>query len=892
MSSVRIIIVNFRTPELVVDCLRSLAGEVAGELDCRVVVVDNASGDGSVEFIRKAIDDAGWNAWTDVLPEHENRGFAAGNNAALRPLLAAPQPPDFVLLLNPDTWMRPGALRNLVEYLERRPDVGIVGSRLEYPDGTPLRVAAFRFHTVASEFEQGFRLGLISRLLHRRVVAPPVQSGPHRADWLSGASFLVRRAVFASVGLLDERYFLYFEEVDFCWRARAAGWSCWYVPASRVVHLKGQSSGVTSTSGPPRRVPRYWFDSRKRYFRKNHGRLLRSLRRRRLDAGVWHVAPAPAFATPTGPRSARPTVGFHPREFPVRLDPPQSAAMSSDQDALLQPERNQDQPLSQVVDAATDPGLGKENGTLDPLIADRSRATPAAQNGDELSRPKANADTGMKKTVVHGIAWIVFCSGLMIVLRFCSNLFLTWYLLSPRILGVMALVNLLVVGLQMFSDLGIRQCVIQNPRGDDPNFLRTAWTLQIMRGLFLWFCSALIAWPLAVFYREPALMWLIPTVGATAALDGFNSTSVFTLSRRLLRGRLVIFEVVPYVVSMSMVVGWVWWLAQQRRPGSDDNAILETWQLVALAAGTLCAGLCKMVVSYLLLPRFRHRFCFEKEARSRLLHFGGWVFVSTSCTFLAAQADRLVVGRISLNVLGVYHIANQLAAIPTMLMITLGSQMVFPLYSRALHAGQDVRAVYVRVHPLFTGFAAVLATGLFCTAPTVIGGLYNARYADAGRYLQLLTAVSWFTMLQNTRELLLLATGHTRALATGQSIRLLSLPPLLLGGFQIAGLTGMILGYALSEFIRYLVNVWLVREERRSALMNDIPLSLLIVGISVATSYIVPLLGEQVPRIVRFVFEGGFVVLAWVVVFVFWRDGRQKLLDALSGRRLAEKAES
>jgi GT2 family glycosyltransferase len=271
MSVVRIIIVNYRTAGLVVECLRSLAAEVAAEPDCRVVVVDNASGDGSAEAIGRAVEENGWGAWVELQPLGQNRGFAAGNNHALRPLLAAPRPPDHVLLLNPDTVVRPGAVRELAAFLEARPDVGLAGSRLEDPDGTPQR-SAFRFHTAASEFEGGLRLGLVSRLLRRRVVAPPPRPEPHPADWVAGASLLVRRAVFESVGLLDEGYFLYFEEVDFCRRARAAGWPCWYVPASRVVHLVGQSSGVTDGKRPPRRVPRYWFDSRRRYFRKNHGR--------------------------------------------------------------------------------------------------------------------------------------------------------------------------------------------------------------------------------------------------------------------------------------------------------------------------------------------------------------------------------------------------------------------------------------------------------------------------------------------------------------------------------------------------------------------------------------------------------------------------------------------
>ena len=272
MSVTRIVIVNYRTAPLVVDCLRSLAAEVAAEPDCRVVVVDNASGDGSVQILQDAINGEGWASWAEILPLDRNLGFSGGNNAALRPLFASLRAPDYVFLLNPDTWVRPGAVRALVEFMERRPDVGIAGSRLEHPNGE-VQNSAFRFHTATSEFERGLRLGLVTRLLRRWVVAPPARAEAHPADWLSGASLMIRREVFDSVGLLDEDYFLYYEEVDFCLRARAAGWRCWYVPESRVVHLVGQSSGVTGERRAERRVPRYWFESRSRYFRKNHGRL-------------------------------------------------------------------------------------------------------------------------------------------------------------------------------------------------------------------------------------------------------------------------------------------------------------------------------------------------------------------------------------------------------------------------------------------------------------------------------------------------------------------------------------------------------------------------------------------------------------------------------------------
>ena len=270
-----IVIVNYRTASLTTDCLRSLAPELAALPDTRVVVTDNASGDDSVARLDAAIRDNHWHAWCELMPLPRNGGFAYGNNEGIRPALQSNDPPQYVLLLNPDTVVRPGAIRALLEFMDARPDVGIAGSRLEDPDGTPQR-SAFRFPSVASELEEGMRLGVVSKLLSRRIVAPPVPQGsdPVPTDWVAGASMIIRKAVFDAIGLMDERYFMYFEEVDFCRRANSAGFPCWYVPASRVVHLVGQSSGVTDVKNiqkARKRRPAYWFESRRRYFRTHFG---------------------------------------------------------------------------------------------------------------------------------------------------------------------------------------------------------------------------------------------------------------------------------------------------------------------------------------------------------------------------------------------------------------------------------------------------------------------------------------------------------------------------------------------------------------------------------------------------------------------------------------------
>jgi hypothetical protein len=264
-----IVIVNYKTAALTVDCLASLEPELACLPEARVVVVENASGDGAA--LRSAVNDRGWSAWASVDEADRNGGFAYGNNRAIAPALRDARPPDYVLLLNADTLVLRGAVRSLIDFMEDHPQAGLAGSSFLNADRSDWPIA-FRFITAWSELEQGLCLGLASRMLRRHVVAREMpQDRPSPTDWVAGACLIIRRSVFESIGLMDESYFLYFEETDFCLRARRAGWSCWYVPSSRVVHIAGQSTGVTVRDRRPPRIPSYWFESRRHYFVKNHG---------------------------------------------------------------------------------------------------------------------------------------------------------------------------------------------------------------------------------------------------------------------------------------------------------------------------------------------------------------------------------------------------------------------------------------------------------------------------------------------------------------------------------------------------------------------------------------------------------------------------------------------
>jgi N-acetylglucosaminyl-diphospho-decaprenol L-rhamnosyltransferase len=265
---VAVIIVTYKTAELTIDCLRSINAE---RNHCGLVitatVVDNSTEDYGA--ITDAIDHNHWSDWVQLVCPPRNGGFAYGNNYGVETARQA-RTPDYVHLLNPDTVVRQDAIFSLVQFLEAHPDIGIAGSGFENLDGSDWPFA-FRFPTIFSEIEEGLQLGVASKFLTPWIVARTMGSTPERVDWVPGASMMIRRRVFDAVGGLDDHYFLYFEETDFCLRANRHGFQTWYVPESRVMHIAGQSTKITERGSESRRLPAYWFESRRRFFLRSYG---------------------------------------------------------------------------------------------------------------------------------------------------------------------------------------------------------------------------------------------------------------------------------------------------------------------------------------------------------------------------------------------------------------------------------------------------------------------------------------------------------------------------------------------------------------------------------------------------------------------------------------------
>ncbi len=259
-----IVILNYRTPDLTIACLASLEGQAEVGRD-QVIVVDNHSEDGSADQIEQTIQTRNWTEWAAVRRSPVNGGFAAGNNLALRETDA-----EYYLLLNSDTVVPRGAIDRLLQAGQEHPEAGIIGPSFEEEDGQ-WSGSCFRDHHPVSELLNSAATGPITRLLAPFNVPRGPFEHPVCADWIGFACVLIRRAVIQQIGLLDEGFFMYYEDADYCRRARAAGWQILYWPEVRVLHYLGASSQISNRVATLRRRPQYYYAARSRYFRKHYG---------------------------------------------------------------------------------------------------------------------------------------------------------------------------------------------------------------------------------------------------------------------------------------------------------------------------------------------------------------------------------------------------------------------------------------------------------------------------------------------------------------------------------------------------------------------------------------------------------------------------------------------
>ena len=257
-------IINFRTGDLTIKCIQSVLADLDG-IKGQVVVIDNLSEDGSAEQIEDWISNQPGDAPVRMLRSDTNSGFSGGHNQVMKAVAAR-----HYLILNSDAVLRPGFLRTIMTAAEATPEAGFLCPVIEYDDGG-IQNSCFRFHGPLSEFARAAQIGLITRLFQRFVVSLGPDPDPAKIQWASFACILLNGKMVDAIGPMDEGYFLYFEDVEYCLRAARAGWGVRQIRDAKAVHFRGGSGPVKTLHKARKRLPRYYYSSRTRFLFQAHG---------------------------------------------------------------------------------------------------------------------------------------------------------------------------------------------------------------------------------------------------------------------------------------------------------------------------------------------------------------------------------------------------------------------------------------------------------------------------------------------------------------------------------------------------------------------------------------------------------------------------------------------
>jgi O-antigen/teichoic acid export membrane protein len=394
----------------------------------------------------------------------------------------------------------------------------------------------------------------------------------------------------------------------------------------------------------------------------------------------------------------------------------------------------------------------------------------------------------LKRLAVRGAIWTVFGFGASQILRLGFNLIVT-RLLYPELFGLIALVFTIVTGLAFFCDAGIGPAVVRDPHGDEPAFLNTAWTMQIVRGIGIAAFCLLLAWPMSAFYRDSRLLWIIPIVGLGDIAGGFNSTSLLTFKRTMQVRQLVLVDIGSQILSGGVMILWAWLSP-------------TIW---ALIAGALASALIRLVWSHFLLPGRTDRLAWDTAAVHELLHFGRWIWVASILTFLAMQVDRLILGKlVTWQMLGIYGLASAIAEVPRSLTMAINSNVIYPAYSKSAALPRaELRAKILRHRwPLLMVIALAVAF-LVVAGDRVMLLLYDKRYAAGAWMLPVLALGIWPSALSNSIDSALFAIGHPRYNAAANFLKVLFTAIGIPLGFHVAGVAGAVVVVALNDVPYY-----------------------------------------------------------------------------------------
>lgn len=413
----------------------------------------------------------------------------------------------------------------------------------------------------------------------------------------------------------------------------------------------------------------------------------------------------------------------------------------------------------------------------------------------------------------------MFGFGTRQLLRLAGNLILT-RLLFPEAFGMMAIVQAVMAGVALLSDVGIEQSIIQSSRGDVPAFVNTAWTMKVIRGATMWVVLCLLAYPTAALYGEPLLANLLPVVGLTAAIEGLASTKIAAADRNLAIGRTTLMDVGSYAFGLLVTVVWAW----------INRSI---WSLVI---GNIVGVAVKTIVSHFWLDGITNRFSWEPRSRRALLTLGRWFFVSSVLTFLGGQGSRLLIGKLlDVNMLAFFALAVAIDELPRQIVLQIGNRALFPAYSEVVRERPERLYAAIKRSRLILAVPYWLACVLLVYfGESLMGHMYDVRYKDSGWMLQILALGSLVSGLVMSYGGILWAKGMIRTSTVLLAIQLLIQTLAMVVGSRLGGAHGLVMGLAFSGWMLYPVHA--IVYSRLSVLQLKIDLPLIAMSFVIAVS--------------------------------------------------------
>ena len=398
---------------------------------------------------------------------------------------------------------------------------------------------------------------------------------------------------------------------------------------------------------------------------------------------------------------------------------------------------------------------------------------------------------GLKKLSINAASWTLVGYGMSQVFRLLSNLILA-RLLAPEHFGLIAIVTVFMIALAMFSDVGIGPNIIQSERGEDEDFLNTAWTVQIIRGIILWFVCLALAWPMSIFYNQPELAMLIPVSGLVAIISGFNSTGIFSKSRDIDLKKQTIIELIAQagaivvMIIVALIHASVW----------------------ALVAGSLFSTIIHMILSHRLVT-MRNKFCWDHEAVQSLITFGRWVMISTMLGFFVNSGSSLILGKfLSMKDLGLFSIGVTLSKVVEGIYNQMVAKIVVPLYAKIKYLSNS--EIKTRVKKIRLALMAVFLPPLWVLAifsNQIVGLLFDARYQGTGWILHIFS-ISFIPIIIAGLGSFYLALGDSAILVRLTLVKAIIYFSSIFIGWLINGSTGMIYGMAASNALLYFADVY------------------------------------------------------------------------------------